>query len=193
MYCQSPQTSSTEDIKGGFIDLPYVKERMENLTNHLVLGSDLGEAGVIYTDAQGNKIKVRSDLGVGVNDFKYVIPEQPSMGIIRHFKLPVMDNVHLNKMLLNQAVRYAQTEDVDYVDQAMEFVDSLSVMKLSPTDSVDNPEVQTLKIGRHTYAASKENKVAFKLMKSFDELADCTGITDVSSLFNKVTGLLKFN
>ncbi|MEI8346576.1 MAG: zinc-dependent metalloprotease [Pseudomonadota bacterium] len=154
---------STEDNQSSLLDVTSIGAEAADILSHLVLKTSLKNP-LSFHNAAGATFKLPYKL-----DGSYVIPEQPSMAVIKHLKLPATDDVEMSKQLMLFAARYNQTQDLSYQSAAKDFVNALGIYKKSFMDPVSG-NLDNLIIDNDKYIATVPNVYAKRIISSVKAL-----------------------
>ena len=171
LFQRKATRGSTEKIHGALVDHPEIGRQVNSYIEHLVIGNNL-ENPIKFKDKKGKMYTEKYNI-----DLNYKIDgPQNGVGWVKgFFGLPRSGKAKLNKILLQVASGWGDTDDDDLTVLAKETINKFSVRKKDLSD-IMNPNILQTAIGDTIFGSTKENSIAFYMINSMENLVKLNNI-----------------
>ena len=159
--------------RSGLVDIPVIKEQLDNFFGHIVRGIALNSPIKFQTPAGETYQEEHLQL-IGET---YQVAESFHPEVAGFFGLPELGTASLNKALVTNAIWYNGARDLSNGDLAKKFEANLSVLRLQRITPVvvEGQKVATVDIYR--YVAEGGNRLARNLIQAKDDFEHLAGVT----------------
>ena len=156
------------------VDHPVVKQKVNDLIKHMVLGKALSNP-LPFTTESGQKFVVPYVIG---NDYKIDQVEDSLYWIKQFVGLPENGSGNLTEAILSQITSFNLSFDDEMEETVYDTTNYVTVRKHRTYDDLDfdNGDLKSIEVGRFSYVAGPENVIAYYIAnveekkKQFDEL-----------------------
>ena len=165
--------ASSSYRRSGLVDIPVIKEQLDNFFDHIVRGVALNSP-IKFQTPSGETYQEEHLQLIG-ETYQVAKPFYPE--VAGFLGLPELGAASLNKALVTNAIWYNGARDLSKGDLAKKFEANLSVLRLQRITPVviEGQKVATVDIYR--YVAEEGNRLARNLIQTkddFEHLADVT-------------------